>query len=87
MMTLCDRTEHDVRACLNTLQFLAKRSQKIGNSDVRGVQCGQKDMVKSAFGVWQELFTRTVRQLLHHPARESQCKTYMLTDQPDYVRC
>lgn len=77
MMTLCDRTEHDVRACLNTLQFLAKRTRKIGNLDVRGVQCGQKDMVKSAFGVWQELFSHAVRhpacRLLHEHCTQTAC--------------
>lgn len=57
LTTLCERTEHDVRSCLNTLQFLSKRTRSIRSSHVSGVQCAQKDMVKSAFGVWQDLFT------------------------------
>ncbi|BDA40633.1 Chromosome transmission fidelity protein 18 homolog [Coccomyxa sp. Obi] len=57
LATLCEKTEHDVRSCLNTLQFLSKRTQAIRASHVSGLQCAQKDMVKSAFGVWQDLFT------------------------------
>ncbi len=64
-MTLCERTEHDVRLCLNTLQFLSKRTRAIRSSHVSGVQCAQKDMVKSAFGIWQELFTDKVRNPHH----------------------
>ncbi|CAL8467057.1 g6593 [Coccomyxa elongata] len=57
LATLCEKTEHDVRSCLNTLQFLSKRTKAIRTSHVSGLQCAQKDMVKSAFGVWQDLFT------------------------------
>lgn len=56
LTALCERTEHDVRSCLNTLQFLSKRTKAIRSLHVSGVQCAQKDMVKSAFGVWQDLF-------------------------------
>ncbi|KAK9916711.1 hypothetical protein WJX75_006133 [Coccomyxa subellipsoidea] len=60
LTTLCERMEHDVRSCLNTLQFLSKRTRSIRSSHVSGVQCAQKDIVKSAFGIWQDLFTDKV---------------------------
>ena len=55
-MTLCDKTEQDLRSCLNTLQFLGKRRQAISSADLAGLQCGQKDISKSAFPMWQQLF-------------------------------
>ncbi len=53
---LCDKTEQDLRSCLNTLQFLAKRKKLICSTDLTGLQCGQKDISKSAFQMWQQLF-------------------------------
>jgi len=56
LVTLCDKTEQDLRSCLNTLQFLAKRKKTISSLDLTGLQCGQKDISKSAFAMWQQLF-------------------------------
>ncbi|CAK0735135.1 hypothetical protein CVIRNUC_000533 [Coccomyxa viridis] len=56
LITLCDKTEQDLRSCLNTLQFLGKRRQAICIADLAGLQCGQKDISKSAFAMWQQLF-------------------------------
>lgn len=68
LATLCEKTEHDVRSCLNTLQFLSTRTKAIRTTHVSGLQCAQKDMVKSAFGVWQDLFTDKARHLRSHIA-------------------
>lgn len=62
-MTLCDKTEQDLRSCLNTLQFLAKRKKLICSTDLTGLQCGQKDISKSAFQMWQQLFLDKVCML------------------------
>ena len=56
LITLCDKTEQDLRSCLNTLQFLSKRKKLICSTDLTGLQCGQKDISKSAFQMWQQLF-------------------------------
>lgn len=59
-MTLCAKTEQDLRSCLNTLQYLAKRKHSICSADLAGLQCGQKDISKSAFAMWQQLFLEKV---------------------------
>jgi len=58
LANLADMTEHDIRACLNTLQFL--RAKKAGTSITSAMLLeagvGQKDMKKSLFSVWELLF-------------------------------
>ena len=61
---LAERTECDVRSCLNTLQFLARRQKDVRAADVAHQQVGQKDITRSAFAVWQELFWQRVRSVL-----------------------
>lgn len=58
---LAERAECDVRSCLNTLQFLAKRQRLVRQRDVAGLNLGQKDMTKGAFQVWGELLQKKVR--------------------------
>jgi len=52
---LVERTEGDVRACLGTLQLLARAA------DVRAATAGHRDRGASAFGIWQSLFSNRVR--------------------------
>lgn len=52
---LCELTECDVRSCLNTLQFLARKGQPIRVTDLTGLHVGQKDINKGAFTIWQDL--------------------------------
>lgn len=52
---LCELTECDVRSCLNTLQFLARKGQPIRVADLTGLHVGQKDINKGAFTIWQDL--------------------------------
>ena len=59
-MVLCERTECDVRSCLNTLQFLARRGTRIRVADITGLNVGQKDMTKGAFSIWTELLSTKV---------------------------
>ena len=59
-MVLCERTECDVRSCLNTLQFLARRGTRIRVPDITGLNVGQKDMTKGAFSIWTELLSTKV---------------------------
>ncbi|KAF8770773.1 Chromosome transmission fidelity protein 18 like protein [Argiope bruennichi] len=53
---LCEKTCNDVRSCLSTLQFLHRSKKELKISDLEGLQIGQKDMQKSLFGVWQDVF-------------------------------
>ena len=49
-----------MRACLNTLQFLARRQRRITAADIHRLQVGQKDVSKGAFAIWQELLVSKV---------------------------
>uniref|UniRef100_A0A7N9B1W0 Chromosome transmission fidelity protein 18 homolog n=1 Tax=Mastacembelus armatus TaxID=205130 RepID=A0A7N9B1W0_9TELE len=57
LISLCEKTDNDIRACINTLQFLYSRGLK--QLDAKTVQCvsvGQKDQNKGLFHLWQEIF-------------------------------
>ncbi|XP_075889618.1 chromosome transmission fidelity protein 18 homolog [Nelusetta ayraudi] len=57
LMCLCEKTDNDIRACINTLQFLHGRGLK--RVDLKTIQCvsvGQKDQNKGLFHLWQEIF-------------------------------
>lgn len=57
LMSLCEKTDNDIRSCINTLQFLHGRGHK--QLDTRTIQCvsvGQKDQNKGLFHLWQEIF-------------------------------
>ncbi|KAH0631758.1 hypothetical protein JD844_019524 [Phrynosoma platyrhinos] len=57
LMALCEKTENDIRSCINTLQFLYSRGKK--ELTVRTVQMakvGLKDQNKGLFSIWQEIF-------------------------------
>ncbi|CAL1280860.1 unnamed protein product [Larinioides sclopetarius] len=53
---LCEKTCNDIRSCLSTLQFLHRCKKELKISDLEGLQIGQKDMQKSLFAVWQDVF-------------------------------
>lgn len=55
---LAERAECDVRSCLNTLQFIAKRQRIVRQTDLVGLGLGQKDMTKGAFQVWGEVLQK-----------------------------
>uniref|UniRef100_A0A3Q3IFP0 Chromosome transmission fidelity protein 18 homolog n=1 Tax=Monopterus albus TaxID=43700 RepID=A0A3Q3IFP0_MONAL len=57
LMSLCEKTDNDIRSCINTLQFLHGHGCK--QLDAKTVQCvsvGQKDQNKGLFHLWQEIF-------------------------------
>lgn len=56
-----DRAEGDVRACLNTLQLLARSGRPVRVADVRAATAGHKDQAASVFSLWQDLFSDRVR--------------------------
>lgn len=59
-MTLADRTEGDVRCCLNTLQFLGRRRGAVRSADAASACAGHKDIATSAFAMWQQLLWQRV---------------------------
>ncbi|XP_068100264.1 chromosome transmission fidelity protein 18 homolog [Hyperolius riggenbachi] len=57
LMALCEKTENDIRSCINTLQFLHGRGRKELNlRTVQTMKIGLKDQNKGLFSVWQEIF-------------------------------
>lgn len=57
LMALCEKTDNDIRSCINTLQFLHGRGKKELNMRmVQTMRIGLKDQNKGLFAVWQEIF-------------------------------
>ncbi|XP_029431902.1 chromosome transmission fidelity protein 18 homolog [Rhinatrema bivittatum] len=57
LMALCEKTENDIRSCLNTLQFLHGRGKmELNMRMVQTMSIGVKDQNKGLFSVWQEIF-------------------------------
>ncbi|NXK51855.1 CTF18 protein, partial [Chauna torquata] len=57
LLALCEKTENDIRSCINTLQFLHGRGQKELNVQmVQTMKIGLKDQNKGLFSIWQEIF-------------------------------
>ncbi|XP_068583238.1 chromosome transmission fidelity protein 18 homolog isoform X3 [Cebidichthys violaceus] len=57
LMSLCEKTDNDIRSCINTLQFLHGRGHKQVNSKtIQCVSVGQKDQNKGLFHLWQGIF-------------------------------
>ncbi|XP_076584393.1 chromosome transmission fidelity protein 18 homolog [Chaetodon auriga] len=57
LMSLCEKTDNDIRSCINTLQFLHGRGHKqVDIKTIQSVSVGQKDQNKGLFHLWQEIF-------------------------------
>ncbi|XP_072734072.1 chromosome transmission fidelity protein 18 homolog isoform X2 [Ciconia boyciana] len=57
LLALCEKTENDIRSCINTLQFLHGRGQKeLSVQMVQTMKIGLKDQNKGLFSIWQEIF-------------------------------
>ncbi|XP_029986433.1 chromosome transmission fidelity protein 18 homolog isoform X2 [Sphaeramia orbicularis] len=57
LMSLCEKTDNDIRSCINTLQFLHSRGHtQLNAKTIQSVSVGQKDQNKGLFHLWQEIF-------------------------------
>uniref|UniRef100_A0A8C7ESQ5 Chromosome transmission fidelity protein 18 homolog n=1 Tax=Neovison vison TaxID=452646 RepID=A0A8C7ESQ5_NEOVI len=57
LAALCEKTDNDIRACINTLQFLYGRGRReLSVHAVWTTRVGLKDQRKGLFSVWQEVF-------------------------------
>ncbi|XP_053132152.1 chromosome transmission fidelity protein 18 homolog isoform X2 [Hemicordylus capensis] len=57
LAALCEKTENDIRSCINTLQFLHSRGKKELNvRTVQTAKVGLKDQNRGLFSIWQEIF-------------------------------
>ncbi|XP_077250788.1 P-loop containing nucleoside triphosphate hydrolases superfamily protein [Tasmannia lanceolata] len=73
LTALAEYTECDIRSCLNTLQFLNKKKQTINILEVGSQVVGRKDMSRSAFDVWKEIFQR--RKVKHERRSMNSCSS------------
>uniref|UniRef100_A0A096LX22 CTF18, chromosome transmission fidelity factor 18 homolog (S. cerevisiae) n=1 Tax=Poecilia formosa TaxID=48698 RepID=A0A096LX22_POEFO len=78
LMCLCEKTDNDIRSCINTLQFLHGRGLKqLDSRIIQSVSVGQKDQNKGLFYLWQEIFQipRTKRRKRGElPVLEADCR-------------
>ncbi|XP_078429313.1 P-loop containing nucleoside triphosphate hydrolases superfamily protein [Wolffia australiana] len=58
LSALAEYTECDIRSCLNTLQFLNKKKEKLNILEISSQVVGRKDVSRSAFDVWKEVFQK-----------------------------
>ncbi|NWH93293.1 CTF18 protein, partial [Aegithalos caudatus] len=57
LLALCEKTDSDIRSCINTLQFLHGRGQReLSVQMVQTMRVGLKDQNKGLFSIWQEIF-------------------------------
>ena len=57
LLSLCKKTDNDIRSCLSTLQFFSRQGKVLRSADVAKVGVGVKDTHKSIFSVWDAVFT------------------------------
>lgn len=57
LLALCEKTDNDIRSCLNTLQFIQRKCKELTVKMVQHLTVGQKDTNKSLFSLWYEIFS------------------------------
>ncbi|CAA0808375.1 P-loop containing nucleoside triphosphate hydrolases superfamily protein, partial [Striga hermonthica] len=62
LSALAEYTECDIRSCLNTLQFLNKKKERLNVLEISSQVVGQKDASKSAFDIWKEIFQKRTKK-------------------------
>ncbi|KAL1188776.1 Replication factor C subunit 1 [Cardamine amara subsp. amara] len=77
LSALAEYTECDIRSCLNTLQFLNKKNETLNVIDIGSQVVGRKDMSKSLFDIWKEIFTtRKMKRERSNDASSSEAKNF-----------
>ena len=56
LMALAEKTDNDIRSCLSTLQFFKSRGKYMRAVDVHKTNIGQKDVHRSLFSIWEDIF-------------------------------
>nr|XP_051697419.1 chromosome transmission fidelity protein 18 homolog [Oryctolagus cuniculus] len=65
LAALCEKTDNDIRACINTLQFLHGRGRELSVRAVQTTHVGLKDQRRGLFSVWREVFQLPRAQRRH----------------------
>ncbi|KAJ2699057.1 Chromosome transmission fidelity protein 18 [Coemansia sp. IMI 209128] len=58
LVELAKQNEGDIRSCLNSLQMISARANKIDSESLRSSAIGVKDVQRSLFSIWAMIFTR-----------------------------
>ncbi|XP_055354797.1 chromosome transmission fidelity protein 18 homolog [Paramacrobiotus metropolitanus] len=53
---LCEKSEDDIRTCLNTIQFASVQGNRLAVADISQTTIGRKDSRKQLFGIWDTVF-------------------------------
>jgi len=56
LTALCELADNDIRSCLNTLQFIRKKTTVLSASALSTSLVGHKDVAKSMFKIWEAIF-------------------------------
>jgi chromosome transmission fidelity protein 18 len=56
LTTLCSLMENDIRACLNALQFIRRKSKVLTKDMIIESAIGCKDLTKRIFSIWEDVF-------------------------------
>ncbi|XP_033750100.1 chromosome transmission fidelity protein 18 homolog [Pecten maximus] len=57
LLALCEKTDNDIRSCLNTLQFVQRHCKELSVRLIQTMNVGQKDTQRSLFSVWNDIFS------------------------------
>ncbi|KFK42813.1 hypothetical protein AALP_AA1G041900 [Arabis alpina] len=76
LSALAEYTECDIRSCLNTLQFLNKKNETLNVIDIGSQIVGRKDMSKSLFDIWKEIFNKRKMKRERSNASSSEAKSF-----------
>jgi len=67
LKNLCDKSNYDIRVCVNTLEFLSHNKnnvslfKSISNGEKLSI-LGQKDLTEGVFGIWAKLFSISIEK-------------------------
>ncbi|KAJ2493175.1 Chromosome transmission fidelity protein 18 [Coemansia sp. RSA 2050] len=58
LVELAKQNEGDIRSCLNSLQMISARANRVDSDSLRSSAIGVKDVQRSLFSIWAMIFTR-----------------------------
>jgi chromosome transmission fidelity protein 18 len=72
LQALAELTNRDIRACLNTLQFLSSKSKNLTPDMLGSAAIGSKDLQTSVFDLWRSIFVKEQKSaFLQHVLQQS----------------
>ena len=64
LVALCEHAENDIRSCLNTLQFIRRKTTRLTSAMLSTMLVGHKDVGKSLYQLWEQIFQKPRRSRL-----------------------